>query len=59
MATALRVRPPLTYEEYRLLPEDGKRYELMEGDLFVSPAPSPLVCRSCKAIASLGEPFYN
>lgn len=33
-------RPPLTYEEYRLLPEDGQRYELMEGDLFVSPAPS-------------------
>jgi Uma2 family endonuclease len=33
-------RPPLTYDEYRLLPEDGKRYELMDGDLFVSPAPS-------------------
>jgi Uma2 family endonuclease len=32
--------PPLTYDEYRVLPEDGKRYELMEGDLFVSPAPS-------------------
>jgi Uma2 family endonuclease len=30
----------LTYEDYRLLPEDGKRYELMEGELFVSPAPS-------------------
>jgi Uma2 family endonuclease len=32
--------PPWTYEDYRLLPEDGKRYELMEGELFVSPAPS-------------------
>lgn len=31
---------PLTYDEYRLLPDDGKRYELMDGDLFVSPAPS-------------------
>ncbi len=41
MATAVYARPPLTYQEYRLLPEDGKRYELMEGDLFVSPAPSP------------------
>src|SRR5438874_13805058 len=38
---AVRRPPPLTYDEYRLLPEDGKRYELMEGDLFVSPAPSP------------------
>jgi Uma2 family endonuclease len=32
--------PPLTYEDYRLLPDDGKRYELMEGELFVSPAPA-------------------
>jgi Uma2 family endonuclease len=32
--------PPLTYSEYRSLPDDGKRYELMEGDLFVSLAPS-------------------
>lgn len=31
---------PLTYDDYRLLPDDGKRYELMDGDLFVSPAPS-------------------
>jgi Uma2 family endonuclease len=32
---------PLTYEDYRLLPDDGKRYELIEGELFiVSPAPS-------------------
>jgi Uma2 family endonuclease len=31
----------MTYEEYRLLPDDGNRYELIEGELFiVSPAPS-------------------
>ena len=33
MATPVHRRPPFTYDEYRLLPEDGKRYELMEGDL--------------------------
>ena len=33
-------RSPILYEEYRLLPEDGRRYELIEGDLLVSPAPS-------------------
>jgi Uma2 family endonuclease len=33
-------RLPLTYRDYCQLPEDGRRYELMEGDLFVSPAPS-------------------
>jgi Uma2 family endonuclease len=42
MATPTVERPsPLTYQDYRRLPEDGKRYELMEGELFVvSPAPS-------------------
>ncbi len=29
----------LTYEDYCLLPEDGKRYEIVEGDLFVTPSP--------------------
>jgi Uma2 family endonuclease len=32
--------PPFTYDDYRLLPEDGRRYELLDGDLLVSPAPS-------------------
>jgi Uma2 family endonuclease len=41
MATPTVSRPPvLTYEDYCLLPEDGKRYELIEGELFVSPSPS-------------------
>lgn len=29
----------LTYEDYLRLPDDGKRYEVLEGELFVSPAP--------------------
>ena len=28
----------LTYEDYLLLPEDGKRYEVIEGDLYMTPA---------------------
>ena len=40
MATPTVSHPrPLTYEDYCLLPEDGKRYELIEGEIFVSPAP--------------------
>jgi len=27
----------LTYEDYLLLPEDGKRYEVIEGDLYMTP----------------------
>src|SRR5438477_7148084 len=29
----------LTYEDFATLPDDGKRYELHEGELSVSPAP--------------------
>ncbi|MEQ1681229.1 MAG: Uma2 family endonuclease [Nitrospira sp.] len=29
----------LTYHDYMLLPNDGKQYEILEGDLFVTPSP--------------------
>ncbi|MDA8065937.1 MAG: Uma2 family endonuclease [Thermaerobacter sp.] len=32
-------RGPYTYEDYALLPDDGRRYELLEGEILVSPAP--------------------
>jgi Uma2 family endonuclease len=31
----------LTYEDYCQLPDDGKRYEIIEGELYVNPAPVP------------------
>ncbi len=31
----------LTYEDYAALPEDGRRYEVHDGELSVTPAPSP------------------
>src|SRR5262245_3040556 len=31
---------PLTVEDYRLLPEAGPRYQLIEGDLYMAPAPN-------------------
>jgi Uma2 family endonuclease len=35
--------PPgnLTYEDYVALPDDGRRYEILAGDLAMSPAPGP------------------
>jgi len=35
--------PPgnLTYEDYLGLPDDGRRYEILDGELAVSPAPRP------------------
>lgn len=34
------VLPRLTYPELRLMPDDGKRYELINGEVFVTPSPS-------------------
>ena len=38
----MTVAPSLrfTYEDYVLLPED-RRYEILDGDLFMMPAPTP------------------
>jgi Uma2 family endonuclease len=31
--------PKLTYQDYVLIPEDGKRHEIIDGEHYVSPAP--------------------
>lgn len=31
---------PLTVEDYRMMPEGGPRYQLVEGELFMAPAPN-------------------
>lgn len=40
MSTAAILPPPLTIEHYKLLPENGPRYQLIEGDLYIAPAPN-------------------
>lgn len=45
MSAETRDQPPagrivLTYEDYCLLPDDGRRYEILEGELFATPSPS-------------------
>ncbi len=39
MATETSTR--MTYEEYLKLPDDGKHYEIIDGELLVNPAPIP------------------
>jgi Uma2 family endonuclease len=39
-ATMGIVKTALTYEDYAALPDDGKRYEIFEGELSVSPTPT-------------------
>src|ERR1043166_897597 len=43
MSTPMHIpegRIVLTYEDYVVLPNDGRRYEILEGELSVTPAPS-------------------
>ena len=45
MSTGAREQRPagrivLTYEDYCALPDDGRRYEILEGELSVTPSPS-------------------
>jgi Uma2 family endonuclease len=38
---APELRRKLDYSDLQATPDDGKRYELLEGELFVTPSPSP------------------
>jgi len=59
----------MTYDEYCLLPDDGKQYELFDGELVVTPSPhrqhqkiSGNVYRRLAAFVeerSLGEVYYS
>jgi len=40
MNTSL-VSRPFTYDDYLALPDDGKRYQVIEGEISMTPAPSP------------------
>ena len=42
MATTMTARIALTYQDYAALPDDGKRYEIHDGELCVTAAPVPL-----------------
>ena len=39
--SVLREKVRYTYEDYLLLPEDGKRYQIIEGEIYLVPAPAP------------------
>jgi Uma2 family endonuclease len=49
----------LTYDDFCLLPEDGKRREIIQGELFVTPAPrllhQKIVTRLASALLTFAE----
>lgn len=41
IVSVLKEKVRFTYEDYLLLPDDGKRYQIIEGVLYMVPAPAP------------------
>lgn len=62
------VRVVLNYKDYEALPNDGRRYEIHEGELSVTPAPAPRHQRNLRELfrlidahvrgRALGEVFF-
>ena len=57
MITGLKQK--LDYSDYARIPPDGKRYELLEGDVYVTPAPSPLHQRVSKRLQRQLEAYFE
>jgi Uma2 family endonuclease len=57
---ATRLKRKLGYEDYARLPSgDGKRYEVLDGELYVTPAPSPLHQRLSKRLQRGLEDYFE
>jgi Uma2 family endonuclease len=46
-----------TYDEYARLPDDGKRYEVIAGDVYMSPSPHPRHQRALSRLNAALETF--
>ncbi len=57
MAIGLKTR--LDYDDYCAIPPDGKRYELLDGQVQVTPAPSPLHQRISKRLQRPPETYFE
>jgi len=53
------IKTKLEYSDYAQIPSDGKRYELLKGDLHVTPAPSPLHQRVSKRLQRILESYFE
>ncbi|MBI2207227.1 MAG: Uma2 family endonuclease [Candidatus Rokubacteria bacterium] len=58
MATDLKHRK-LGYADYERIPPDGKRHEILDGELYVTPAPAPLHQRLSKRLQRQLEAYFE
>lgn len=56
---APELRRKLDYSDIAAAPDDGKRYELLQGELFVNPAPSPIHQRISKRLQRQLENYFE
>jgi len=53
------LRRKLDYSDYVATPDDGKRYEIIEGDLYVNPSPSPMHQRVSRRLQRQLERYFH
>jgi Uma2 family endonuclease len=53
------LKQKLDYSDLAAAPDDGYRYEILEGDLLVTPAPSPLHQRVSKRLQRQLEAYFE
>jgi Uma2 family endonuclease len=54
-----RLRTKLVYDDLANTPDDGRTYELLDGDLFVTPSPSPQHQRVSKRLQRQLEAYFE
>jgi Uma2 family endonuclease len=53
------IPPRVTYEDYRQFPDDGMRYEILDGEIFMTPAPSPAHQYTSKRLQRTLEGYFE
>ncbi len=48
-----------TYEDYRHFPDDGKRYEILDGEIYMTPSPSPRHQYVSKRLQRVFEQYFE
>ena len=56
---AIGLKQILDYDDYAAIPPDGRRWELLEGDVHVTPAPSPRHQWSSKKLQRQLEDYFE